>query len=353
MPSSRDAASTTLMASRPWRHDAQHGQSQQQPDEHADQPGPGQVEGGERVGLQADQRDQHGVDRGSCAPSHRHTCQPTAATMTIRAICGSSVRAMAPNAARSIGGRPARLRSRRTARFRVRRRTHRPSPDPAGHPSEPAITAAIRKPRQRVGPAGRVQLGPDLVQGHADLAGQQRDRGERRGGSGRSRSCAAFPGRCRPRRRRRAGSASRAPAAAGAERAPTAQHVGGEGNPDHAGIVVPGFYTVVVRESCRDPGAQSGPGGGGPPVGRFVGSPGPVARADRPGTNLLDIDAWARELIARAGAVSCYVDYAPSFGRGPFGKVICTSVNDAVLHGLPHDYALRAGICSPWTSRSA
>ena len=27
----------------------------------------------------------------------------------------------------------------------------------------------------------------------------------------------------------------------------------------------------------------------------------------------------------------------------PFGKVICTSVNDAVLHGLPHDYALRDG----------
>lgn len=80
------------------------------------------------------------------------------------------------------------------------------------------------------------------------------------------------------------------------------------------------------------------------PVGRFVGSTLATLRErTRPGTNLLDIDAWARELIARAGAVSCYVDYAPSFGRGPFGKVICTSVNDAVLHGLPHDYALREG----------
>ncbi|GAB3396098.1 type I methionyl aminopeptidase [Humibacter soli] len=62
-----------------------------------------------------------------------------------------------------------------------------------------------------------------------------------------------------------------------------------------------------------------------------------------PGTNLLEIDQWAAQLIAEAGAVSCYVDYAPSFGRGPFGHVICTSVNDAVLHGLPHDYALRDG----------
>jgi methionyl aminopeptidase len=61
------------------------------------------------------------------------------------------------------------------------------------------------------------------------------------------------------------------------------------------------------------------------------------------GTNLLDIDRWARAMILEAGAVSCYVDYAPSFGRGPFGHYICTSVNDAVLHGLPHDYALADG----------
>lgn len=61
------------------------------------------------------------------------------------------------------------------------------------------------------------------------------------------------------------------------------------------------------------------------------------------GTNLLDIDQWAKAMIVEAGAVSCYVDYAPSFGRGPFGHYICTSVNDAVLHGLPHDYTLADG----------
>lgn len=61
------------------------------------------------------------------------------------------------------------------------------------------------------------------------------------------------------------------------------------------------------------------------------------------GTNLLDIDRWAKEMILGAGAVSCYVDYAPSFGRGPFGHYICTAVNDAVLHGLPHDYTLADG----------
>jgi methionyl aminopeptidase len=61
------------------------------------------------------------------------------------------------------------------------------------------------------------------------------------------------------------------------------------------------------------------------------------------GTNLLDIDRWTAEMIAAAGAESCYVDYAPSFGRGPFGHSICTSVNDAVLHGRPHDRSLADG----------
>ncbi|PWB96264.1 type I methionyl aminopeptidase [Salinibacterium hongtaonis] len=61
------------------------------------------------------------------------------------------------------------------------------------------------------------------------------------------------------------------------------------------------------------------------------------------GTNLLEIDQWAKSMILSAGAESCYVDYAPSFGRGPFGHYICTAVNDAVLHGMPHDYSLADG----------
>jgi methionyl aminopeptidase len=61
------------------------------------------------------------------------------------------------------------------------------------------------------------------------------------------------------------------------------------------------------------------------------------------GVNLLELDALAAGMIAERGAVSCYVDYHPSFGASPFGKVLCTSVNDAVLHGLPHDYTLEDG----------
>src|SRR5215216_5039898 len=61
------------------------------------------------------------------------------------------------------------------------------------------------------------------------------------------------------------------------------------------------------------------------------------------GTNLLDINRWAGEMIIGAGASSCYIDYEPSFGRGPFGHYICTAVNDAVLHGMPYDYTLANG----------
>jgi methionyl aminopeptidase len=80
------------------------------------------------------------------------------------------------------------------------------------------------------------------------------------------------------------------------------------------------------------------------PVGRFVAESLATLRDEtKVGTNLLAIDRRAHDLIRKAGAESCYIDYHPSFGASPFGKVICTSVNDAVLHGLPHDYDLRDG----------
>ncbi len=59
--------------------------------------------------------------------------------------------------------------------------------------------------------------------------------------------------------------------------------------------------------------------------------------------NLLDLEHHTRTSIRDRGAESCYWDYAPSFGRGPFRNTVCLSVNDAVLHGLPHDYVLRDG----------
>jgi methionyl aminopeptidase len=68
-----------------------------------------------------------------------------------------------------------------------------------------------------------------------------------------------------------------------------------------------------------------------------------TAAASAVGVNLLELDGIAHDMIRARGAESCYIDYHPSFGGSPFGKVICTSVNDAALHGLPHDYRLRDG----------
>jgi len=80
------------------------------------------------------------------------------------------------------------------------------------------------------------------------------------------------------------------------------------------------------------------------PAGRFVAEVlDALQEAADVGVNLLELDALAHRMIKDRGAESCYIDYHPSFGAMPFGKVLCTSVNDAVLHGLPHDYTLRDG----------
>jgi methionyl aminopeptidase len=80
------------------------------------------------------------------------------------------------------------------------------------------------------------------------------------------------------------------------------------------------------------------------PAGRFVASVLTAVKAStKVGSNLLELDELAHKMIRDSGAESCYIDYHPSFGGSPFGKVICTSVNDAVLHGLPHDYRVKDG----------
>src|SRR3954467_7898274 len=61
------------------------------------------------------------------------------------------------------------------------------------------------------------------------------------------------------------------------------------------------------------------------------------------GVNLMDLERRARRRIKERGAESCYWDYAPSSGRGPFGTGLCLWFNGAVRHGLPHDYVLRDG----------
>jgi methionyl aminopeptidase len=80
------------------------------------------------------------------------------------------------------------------------------------------------------------------------------------------------------------------------------------------------------------------------PAGRFVAQVlTTLAQAAQAGSNLLELDELAHKMIIDRGAESCYIDYHPSFGAMPFGKVVCISVNDAVLHGLPRDQTLADG----------
>ncbi len=61
------------------------------------------------------------------------------------------------------------------------------------------------------------------------------------------------------------------------------------------------------------------------------------------GMTLRDLDAHAHRMIDEAGARSVYLGYHPSFGAMPYPGVLCTSVDDAALHGLPSDRVLADG----------
>jgi methionyl aminopeptidase len=62
-----------------------------------------------------------------------------------------------------------------------------------------------------------------------------------------------------------------------------------------------------------------------------------------PGTRLADLDEAARSVLAQAGATSAFLGYQPPSAPVPFPAVICTSVNDAALHGIPGRYRLAHG----------
>ncbi|GLX47460.1 methionine aminopeptidase [Streptomyces hygroscopicus subsp. hygroscopicus] len=68
-----------------------------------------------------------------------------------------------------------------------------------------------------------------------------------------------------------------------------------------------------------------------------------VREAAGVGVSLLDLDEVAREVLRTAGASSPFLGYRPSFAPTPFPAVICASVNDAIVHGVPTGYRLRDG----------
>lgn len=68
-----------------------------------------------------------------------------------------------------------------------------------------------------------------------------------------------------------------------------------------------------------------------------------VREAARVGISLLDLDQVARGVLREAGAASPFLGYRPKFAPVPFPAVVCVSVNDAIVHGIPGAYRLRDG----------
>ncbi|MGC0328691.1 methionyl aminopeptidase [Streptomyces sp. SAI-170] len=68
-----------------------------------------------------------------------------------------------------------------------------------------------------------------------------------------------------------------------------------------------------------------------------------VREAADVGVSLLELDEVARDVLREAGATSPFLGYRPSFAPTPFPSVICASVNDAIVHGIPTAYRLRDG----------
>jgi len=66
-----------------------------------------------------------------------------------------------------------------------------------------------------------------------------------------------------------------------------------------------------------------------------------MSEAAAPGVSTGELDALAREVLREAGATSSFLDY--DIGNGPSPAVICASVNEEVVHGIPGDRMLADG----------
>ncbi len=63
----------------------------------------------------------------------------------------------------------------------------------------------------------------------------------------------------------------------------------------------------------------------------------------RAGTELRELDEVVRSVIDEAGAKPSFLHYRPRWAPTPFPGVLCCSVNDVVVHGIPDSTRLTTG----------
>ncbi|MEV6969368.1 type I methionyl aminopeptidase [Hamadaea sp. NPDC051192] len=68
-----------------------------------------------------------------------------------------------------------------------------------------------------------------------------------------------------------------------------------------------------------------------------------VAEAARAGVSLSELDELAAGLISAAGANPSFLGYRPTWASTRYPGVLCLSVNDAIVHGIPNGRVLRDG----------
>ena len=68
-----------------------------------------------------------------------------------------------------------------------------------------------------------------------------------------------------------------------------------------------------------------------------------LREAVRPGVTTGELDQLARAELSKRNATSNFAGYSPMKGVPPFPGVICASVNDAIVHGVPGERRLDEG----------
>ncbi|MDP2704341.1 MAG: type I methionyl aminopeptidase [bacterium] len=63
----------------------------------------------------------------------------------------------------------------------------------------------------------------------------------------------------------------------------------------------------------------------------------------KPGVSLLDLEKRAREIIKKYGGEPAFLGYKPRPNATPYPAAICASVNEGLVHGIPHDIPLKDG----------